>query len=146
MTELIRGKVARILNSRVVIINAGSEKGVTVGMCFDIMGNEDIVDPDTKETLGSIERATLRVKVTEVQEKMSFASTYKTRKVNVGGHGLGLGVGTLTRAFAPPEWVTRPETINTQEETLEDETENYVKTGDAVVQVIEETEDALPAA
>ena len=47
-----------------------------------------------------------------------------------------------------PRWETKHETLKTVEKTWEDldETESYVKTGDAVVQVIEDAEEALPAA
>ena len=48
MTEPIRGKVARILNSREMVINVGSDSGVAVGMRFEVMDakGEDILDPD----------------------------------------------------------------------------------------------------
>ena len=47
MTDPIRGKVARILNSRDMVINVGSRSGVAVGMRFDVMDakGEDIRDP-----------------------------------------------------------------------------------------------------
>ncbi len=149
MTEVIRGKVARILNSREIAINVGSQSGVVVGMDFDIVDeNEEIRDPDTNQVLGVIGRPKVRVKVTRVQERLSLASTYKTRRVNVGGQGLGSEMGPLTKAFLPREWITERETIKTEERTWDDidETENYVKTGDAVVQVIEDTEESRPAA
>lgn len=141
MTEVIRGKVARILNPREVIINAGSEKGVATGMYFDVVRSEDILDPDTSQSLGSIQRATIRLKITSVQEKMSFASTYRKNEVNVGG--LGPNIGILSRTFLPPRWIAKYETLRTEEKTLEDEMERSVKTGDTVVQVVEVTEDAL---
>ena len=52
----LRGKVARILDSRNLVINIGSEKGVKIGMYFDIMDikGDDIRDPDTNQVLGSI--------------------------------------------------------------------------------------------
>ena len=44
MADLIRGKVARVLNSREVALNVGLNNGVEVGMCFDILDpkGEDI--------------------------------------------------------------------------------------------------------
>ena len=89
MTDLIRGKVARILNSREIAINVGSDDGVSTGMYFDVMdrNHEDIKDPDTQEVLGSIQRPKIRVRTTVVQEKLSVASTYKTKQVNVGWSG-----------------------------------------------------------
>lgn len=37
MSELIRSKVARVLNSREIAIAAGAEQGVRVGMYFDVL-------------------------------------------------------------------------------------------------------------
>ena len=37
MTKPIRGKVARVLNTREIAINVGTANGVTVGMYFDVM-------------------------------------------------------------------------------------------------------------
>src|SRR5262249_52570621 len=89
----IRGKVAQILNSRNLVINVGSRDGVVVGMYFDVLDpkGEDIKDPDTGEVLGSVERPKVRVQIVQVQERLSVASTYKQRQVNVGGQGLGSG-------------------------------------------------------
>jgi|SRR5471032_1727161 len=137
----IRGKVARILNSRELVINIGAEHGVVVGMYFDVLDpkGEDILDPDSNEVLGSLDRPKVRVQVTSVQERLAVTSTYKKRRVNVGGQG-GLSAYGLADMFMPPKIVTKYETLKTTEKTWEslDEHESYVKTGDPVVQVIEE--------
>ena len=139
----IRGKVARILNSRDLVINVGSRDGVVVGMYFDVLDpkGEDIKDPDTGEVLGSVERPKIRVQVVKVQERLSVASTYKKRQVNVGGRGAGLR-GEFAEFFMPPKFVTKYETLRTTERTWEDldENESYVKTGDPVVQVVSEVD------
>ena len=139
MTEPVRGKVARILNSREIVINVGSNSGVTVGMRFEVMDpkGEDVLDPDTRELLGSVERPKVRVKICKVQERLSVASTYKTETVNVGGSGLGSDV-SFARLFMPAKWETKHETLKTEENTWEDlnEEESYVKIGDPVVQVL----------
>ena len=144
MTEPIRGKVARILNSREMAINVGGDGGVTVGMRFDVMDQkgEDIRDPDTSELLGSVERPKVRVEISNVQKRLSVASTYKQEKVNVGGAG-GLAfageAARFSRLFLPAKWETRYETLKTEEKTWEDldEEYSYVKTGDPVVQVMD---------
>lgn len=141
-TSPIRGKVARILTSRELVINVGAREGVTVGMYFDVLEpkGEDIADPDTGEILGSVARPKIRVQVASVQERLSVASTYKKTQVNVGGRGTGLAVGAgIAELLTPPKWVTKYETLKTHEKTWEnlDETESFVKTGDPVVQVIE---------
>ena len=142
MTDLIRGKVARILNSREIAINVGSDHGVSPGMYFDVMdqNHEAIRDPDTQELLGSIHRPKIRVRITMVQEKLSLASTYKKRKVNVGGVDL-LTLPRLSRTLMPPKWVTRYETLKTEEKTWEDLEmggQSFVQTGDPVIQVSEQ--------
>lgn len=140
MSNRIRGKVARILNSREIVVNLGAANGVQEGMYFDVMdpSGEDITDPDTGEVLGSIERPKVRVKVTQVHEKLAIASTYKKEQINVGGHGLG-DLGLISKSLMPPKYVVKHETLKTDEKTWEDldEDESYVKTGDPVLQVIE---------
>ena len=144
MSELIRSKVARVLNSREIAIAAGTEQGVRVGMYFDVLDpkGEDIRDPDTGDVLGSIDRPKVRVKVTQVQERLSVASTFKKEKINVGGTGQGFesiaSIGLLSRALMPPKYVTKYQTLKTDEKTWEDldEEKSYVKTGDPVIQVV----------
>ena len=137
MSDLIRGKVARILNSRELALNVGSDQGVRLGMLFDVTDPnlEEITDPDTNEVLGSLERPKARVKVVEVQGRLARASTYKKWRVNVGGSGLGTGIAA--QALKPPKWETRYETLKTREATWEalDEEQSFVKTGDPVVEV-----------
>ncbi|ARO88974.1 hypothetical protein EBAPG3_002005 [Nitrosospira lacus] len=110
-------------------------------MYFDVMDpkGEDITDPDTREILGSIERPKVRVQITQVQDRLAVASTFKRQKVNVGGTGFS-DFGAVSRALMPPKYVTKHETLKTDEKTWEDldEEQSYVKTGDPVVQAIEE--------
>ena len=137
--EPIRGKIARVLNSREVAINKGSDDGIRVGMIFKILSTKgsEIQDPDTGETLGSVDLVKTSVKVTAVQERIAVASTYRSRRVNVGGSGLGGPV--LMGVFAPPKWETRLETLKIDEATVEelDERDAFVHTGDPVVQDLE---------
>lgn len=141
MADLIRGKVARVLNSREVAFNVGKNNRVEVGMYFDILDpkGESIEDPDTGESLGSINRPKVRVKVTKVQENLSVASTYRTKRINVGG--VGPLLSDFSNVFMPPKWETRYETLKTKEKTWEDldEVESYVKAGDPVVQAVPAT-------
>ncbi|MDT4848241.1 hypothetical protein FQZ97_823280 [compost metagenome] len=143
MTDALRGKVARILDTRNLVINLGSNQGVVVGMYFDVLdpNGEDIKDPDTGEILGSVDRPKVRVQVIKVEERLSVASTYRKKVVNIGGRGVGLG-NNLADMFLPPKHVTRYETLKTTEKTWEnlDESESFVKTGDPVVQVLEEVD------
>jgi hypothetical protein len=145
MNKPIRAKVARILNSREIVISAGSKNGVEIGMHFDVLDpkGEDITDPDTGEVLGSILRPKVRVKITKVQECLSVASTYKKKTINIGGQGEIFGdLGNLSRSLLPPKYIEKYETLKTDEKTWEDlsEEESFVKTGDPVVEVKTETE------
>ena len=134
MTEPIRGKVASVINEREIAINVGTAHGVDVGMYFNVIDiqDEEIRDPDTDEVLGSIERPKVRVRVTHVQEKLSVAGTYQTKKVNIGGT-----FGPFARSLMPPEWIEKYETLRTEDKGWSPiyEEESYVKVGDPVVQV-----------
>lgn len=141
MTAPLRGKVARILDTRHLVINLGATQGVLPGMYFDVLDpkGEDIRDPDSGDVLGSIERPKVRVQVVKTEERLSVAATFKKKTINVGGRG-GLSVPGLAEMFLPPKHVTKYETLKTTEKTWEDleEAESYVKSGDPVVQVLEE--------
>lgn len=143
--ELTTGKVARILNTRELAINRGSADGVREGMRFAVLDDsgEDIQDPDTGESLGSVVRPKVEVEVFSVEEHLALARTFKARRVNVGG--AGLGGSYLTRAFEPPTYETRYETLKTEEKTWADlsEEESYVNTGDRVKEVTEDVEGHL---
>ena len=132
----IRGKVARVLNSREIAINKGSDDGVEIGMIFKILSTKgsEIKDPDTGKPLGSVDLVKTSVKVTVVQERIAVASTYRSHRVNVGGRGLAI-VGL----FDPPKWETRFETLRIDEAAIEDldEEDAIVHTGDSVVQDLE---------
>ena len=133
-TKPIRGKVARVLNAREVAINKGEVDGVELGMEFTILSSnvQNISDPDTKEYLGSVQRPKASVKVTLVHDRLSVAETFRRRRVNVGGTGVGIGL------FSPPKWEERYETLKLDDAPLEEigEWDSYVSTGDPVVQVL----------
>lgn len=145
MSKLIKSKIARVLNSREIAISSGSDQGVHIGMHFDVLDpkGEDIRDPDTGDILGSIDRPKVRVKVTQVQKRLSVASTFKKEQINVGGAAHSFGsigsIGLLSRTLMPPKYVTKYQTLKTDEKTWEDldEEQSYVKTGDPVIQVHE---------
>lgn len=140
-TELIRGKVAKILSSREVALNVGKKHGVELGMLFDILSPKGhlITDPDTGESLGSTELPKVRVRISRVDDKFSVASTYRTMRVNVTGRGDILGL------FQPPKWENRYETLKVGQsfesgaEDL-DEQDSYVSRGDEVIQVTDNDE------
>jgi len=141
MVNLIRGKVARILDTRHLALNIGSSSGVRLGMYFDVLDpkGEDILDPDTGEVLGSVDRPKVRIIITKVEERLAVGATFRKKEINIGGKGT-LAVGGLAEMFMPPKYITRFESLKTVEKTWEDldENESYVKTGDPVIQVVGE--------
>ena len=74
----IDGKVAKVLNSRELIINRGASDGVKIGMVFNVEGRISIVDPDSKESLGSIIRPKVSVEIVEIEPRFSIARTFET--------------------------------------------------------------------
>jgi len=131
----LRGKVVKLLTSREVVINLGEKDGVKKGMIFAVLDPNgiDIVDPDTGESLGSIERVKVKLKITQVGERISVASTYRKRKVNIGGTGFDFS-SMLRSLDAPPQYVYKYETLKTKDKPWEEikEEDSYVKVGDPV--------------
>ena len=137
--EPVRGKVAKILSEREVALNRGLLDGVELGMRFDILNPDfqEIRDPDTNEALGFIERPKSRVRVTLVYDRVAVAETFRVRKVNVGGDGVGWGM------FQPPKWEKRYETVMDGGAKSKGGAEfsAQVSVGDPVVQIIEAESD-----
>lgn len=75
--------IVKILNDSEFIINAGTEDGTKVGDQFKIIGHEKekIIDPLTKDELGTLETSKGNISVSNVMEKMSIA-TAGTRLIN----------------------------------------------------------------
>lgn len=74
-------KVVSVINDYKVAINAGSDQGIKVGQKFLIysLSNQEIIDPDTNESLGFLEIVKGTGKAIHVQEKMCTieSSEYK---------------------------------------------------------------------
>jgi hypothetical protein len=135
--ERIEGVVAAILSNQELVINRGSDHGVSKGMKFAVLNRSglDITDPETNEELGSVDVPKVIVEASRVQPKLTVAKTFRKRRVNIGGHNAIMGVGRL---FEPPKWQDELETLRIgqmpQVEELA-ESESYVNIGDPVVQV-----------
>ena len=123
----IEGKIADILNTRELVINRGSDHGVAPNMEFAIMEPHlSIVDPDTQEPLGDLEREKIRVRVFEAHPKFSLARTYETyQELN---HNKGL--------FSPQSYyVTQVKRLNTSGAPAYQEGVANVNIGDPATQV-----------
>lgn len=144
MNKPIEGKVAKLLTARDLVINRGSDDGVTVGMRFKILNpkGQSIRDPETRQVIGSVEMIKVVVKVVEVQPKLCVARTFKTIKTEPSGLA-----GSLVTSYAMRELAAtfgtsggeRVETLRSNEKFLEeelDESESYVRTNDPAIQVV----------
>lgn len=139
MTERIEGKVAQVLTRSELVLNIGSEDGVTKGMRFAVLNAKglSIIDPDSGKVLGSVDLPKVFVQAVRVQSRLSVVRTYKKHRRNVGGTS-GLLAGL--ELFRPPEWVEEVESLRTSDKPYAeelDEEESYVKIGDPVVQIVE---------
>ena len=88
----LEGKIAKILGNNEVVINRGRSQGVRQGMLFEIFAaeGEEVWDPDTGETLGTVEDVKARAEVTEVKDRLAIA-----RLVNAGPQAGALGIGDM---------------------------------------------------
>lgn len=71
----IEGSVARVEDQSTVIINRGSEHGVTPQMLFAVMADDGdpLIDPETGREIGRLPSEALRVKVFDVRPEYSQA-------------------------------------------------------------------------
>ena len=88
----LEGKIAKILGNNEVVINRGRSQGVRQGMLFEIFAaeGEEVWDPDTGETLGTVEDVKARAEVTEVKDRLAIA-----RLANAGPQAGALGIGDM---------------------------------------------------
>lgn len=84
---LLHGKVAKLLNLREVALNVGAKDGVVEGMKFNVLNRNagDILDPDTKEVLGSLTLPKLQIEINFITDEYSVAEVVGTRS---GGFGI----------------------------------------------------------
>lgn len=80
-------KVADVTNEYKVVINAGSDLGIQEGQRYLLyaLSSEEILDPDTHESLGYLEIVKGTGKVIHVQERMSTieSDSYRTSSKTV---------------------------------------------------------------
>jgi hypothetical protein len=71
---MLQGKIAAIIDKESVVINLGSDQGVSPGMKFTAVYEiQRILDPDNPEkTLGSLTFEIAKLQAANVQEKMTF--------------------------------------------------------------------------
>ena len=74
----VEGKVAKILGKGEIVVNRGRSHGVRTGMLFEIFSpeGEEVWDPDTGETLGTVEDVKAKAEVTEVKDNLAVARIF----------------------------------------------------------------------
>lgn len=73
-------KIAKIISTKQIVVNAGSNDGLKVGDKLEIIdkfGDEPIVDPDTGESLGTLDLIKGNVIVSKVYPHMAIADSPK---------------------------------------------------------------------
>ena len=139
----IKGKVAKVLTERDLVINKGDADGVEVGMRFKVLNKNgtDIRDPDNpSHIIGTVEMTKVVVKVVSVQEHLAVARTFKSIDVPPSG-ALGNVAATYGSVFGTlgSTGGRRVETLRSSEKTAAqemDEKDSYIRIGDPVVQVV----------
>lgn len=143
----IEGKVASVLNERELVLNVGSDDGVTVGMRFRILypGGIAITDPDTDEPLGSVEWPKTEVKIVSVQPKISVGRTFRKFVTPASGtRGMAAYAALNLMGNYTPERV-ETETLRSGSPFAEkelDPSESFVNRGDPAVEVVPERKQA----
>ena len=75
------GKVVKVLSNMEVVVNLGASHGVHEGTRFVIFQlGEDLVDPDTKQSLGRLELVRGRGEARHVQDRMSTIRSIETKR------------------------------------------------------------------
>lgn len=119
--------VVKVLNAREMVVSGGAEANLEVDMILRVLGNEvDLEDPLTGEALGQLKTTKLLVRIYDVAPKYALARTFRTRRVNVGGRGIG---GTGLDLFSPPKYETRTETLE-RDSSFDVKGESAVSPGD----------------
>src|ERR671917_2202880 len=97
----VEGKVAKILGKGEIVVNRGRSHGVRTGMLFEIFApeGEEVWDPDTGETLGTVEDVKAKAEVTEVKERLAVARIQHAQETPFGAADIGEMQENLQRMF-----------------------------------------------
>jgi hypothetical protein len=97
----VEGKVAKVLGNNEIVLNRGRADGVKTGMTFDVFApeGEEVWDPDTGETLGTVEDIKARAEVTEVKDRLAVARLHHEAQTPFGAVNIGEMQENLQRMF-----------------------------------------------
>lgn len=78
-------KVVKVIDEYKLVINVGTDDGAQVGQKYLVysIGEEEIFDPDTNESLGHLELVKGTGKITHVQPKMSTIESCEYTKTPI---------------------------------------------------------------
>jgi hypothetical protein len=98
---IVEGKVAKILGKGEIVVNRGRSHGVRTGMLFEIFApeGEEVWDPDTGETLGTVEDVKAKAEVTEVKDRLAVARLQSTQETPFGAVNIAEMQENLQRMF-----------------------------------------------
>lgn len=87
MTNRENYKIIKVINEQNIVINAGKDKGLEEGTELEIFTpGEVLVDPETKEELGTLDIVKADIELTTLYEKFSICknSAYVTTNPIIG--------------------------------------------------------------
>jgi len=74
----LEGKIIHVSEDGTIFVNVGSDKGVTVGVRFEVLSTIPLIDPDTGEVLGKTTERIGVIEITEVESgRLSKAKAVK---------------------------------------------------------------------
>lgn len=131
-------KVVKIINSKQLVINAGIEDGIETGDKFKIVdkfGNDPVIDPETGESLGSLDIFKGTVVATQVYPKMSIVSAPK-KTINPYST-IGAAQSAMNAAFGGFKTIRPDLNVDPTEITggLPQPSKEPIKVGDHVVKI-----------
>jgi hypothetical protein len=77
-------KVVKIIDEYNIVVNAGYEHGINKGARLEIfVPGEEVIDPDTNESLGTLDTIKAYLEVKNVFPKMCVCENAETRQVSL---------------------------------------------------------------
>lgn len=87
-------KVVKRTKRNQIIINRGKDGGLKIGQVYDVFfAGEELIDPDTGESLGSGEEFVGKIKIVRINPKVSYAKIVS----EVDPENAPIGVGDIVR-------------------------------------------------
>ncbi|KYC34466.1 hypothetical protein WA1_51670 [Scytonema hofmannii PCC 7110] len=115
MSNSKQAKVAKVVNIYSVVLNVGSNNGVEIGDDYIIYRiGDEILDPDTGESLGEYEKIIGRGTITHVQDKIS---TLESSEIKDSGRKV---IRKFTRTGTSAIWALSNALGSPSEEVIEE--------------------------